>query len=146
MKDKPVDYVDLGFAKVDLDRERRNGFPEVIYGEGKTPGQIALIAAEIIKKSGKLLVSRADPAAFAAVRAICPKARYHEIARSITVELKPSKKAPGMIAILCAGTSDLPIAEEAAVTAEIMGNRVEKFYDVGVAGLSRLLSLSLIHI
>ncbi len=138
-KENPAGFVDLGFAKVDLDRERRNGFPEVVFGAGKTPAQIARIAGEILKHSGKLLVTRTTPEAFEAVRAICPGARYHRDARAITVELQRAKKGQGKIAILCAGTTDLPVAEEAAVTARIMGNRVEKYYDVGVAGLERLL-------
>lgn len=133
------DFVDLQFAKVDIGREKRKGFPEVIYGEGKSPAQIVRIAQEIIQSAGLLLVSRASPEAFEALRAIAPSARYHPLARSITVEIKPKKKVKGRIAILCAGTSDLSVAEEAAVTAEVMGNRVDKYYDVGVAGINRLL-------
>ena len=131
-------FEDLGFAKVDHHRPVRQGFAEVILGLGKTPGQIAGIAAQIVGRGQPLLVTRADPAAWAAVREVLPEAEYHELARAITVrrEVPPGN---GTIAIASAGTSDVPVAEEAAVTAELMGNRVERMYDVGVAGIHRVL-------
>ena len=131
---------DLGFANVDLQRGLRTGFPEVIFGAGKTPEQVAAIASEILKREGRLLVTRITPAHFATVKAVEPAAMHHEVARCITLRKGEFAKRPGTIAVVCAGTSDLPVAEEAAVTAEIMGNEVERICDVGVAGLHRLLS------
>jgi NCAIR mutase (PurE)-related protein len=130
---------DLGFANVDLQRSVRTGFPEVIFGAGKTPEQVAKIASEILKRETTLLVTRITPAHFAAVQAFEPAAVHHEMARCITVRKKESPKRAGTIAVVCAGTSDLPVAEEAAVTAETMGNEVTRVCDVGVAGLHRLL-------
>lgn len=131
-------FTDLGFARVDHHRAIRQGFPEVILGLGKTAAQIAAIAAEIAATGQPLLVTRADSAAWEAVRHAIPDAEYHSEARAITVgRVEPA--GSGTVAILSAGTSDVPVAEEAAVTAQIMGNRVERVYDVGVAGLHRLL-------
>jgi NCAIR mutase (PurE)-related protein len=132
-------FEDLGFAKVDHHREIRQGFPEVILGLGKTPDQIAAIAARIVGRKHALLVTRAEPAAWTAVKAKVAGAEYHELARCITVkgEIAPGK---GTIALVSAGTSDLPVAEEAGVTAEILGNSVERIYDVGVAGIHRVLA------
>ncbi len=130
---------DLGFAQVDLHRSLRKGFPEVIYGEGKTPFQVARIARQIAQRDGRFLVTRAGPEHARAVRKAMRNAVYYEAARCITCEVKPLPKRPGTIAVLAAGTSDLPVAEEAAITADIMGNTVERYYDVGVAGLHRLL-------
>ena len=132
---------DLDFAKVDGHRSLRKGFPEVIYCEGKTPAQVAKIASVILSHNDNLLATRADPATYRAVRRAFPKACYHTAARAITVTAKPLPKRAGFIAVLCAGTTDIPVAEEAVVTAEIMGNRVKKYYDVGVAGIHRLLTL-----
>jgi pyridinium-3,5-biscarboxylic acid mononucleotide synthase len=137
LKAAPIE--DLGFARVDTHRELRQGFPEVILGVGKTPAQIAAIAERIVARGQALLVTRADGDAFAAVRAVIPNVTYHVDARAIT--LKQGEIAPGRgtILIACAGTADLPVAEEAAVTAELMGNTIDRLYDVGVAGLHRLL-------
>jgi pyridinium-3,5-biscarboxylic acid mononucleotide synthase len=129
----------LGFAHVDTHRSLRKGFPEVIYGEGKTPGQVVKIAAKILEHERCLLVTRATDLHARTLRRKFKDAVYHEMARCLTVERPPLPKRPGTIAVLCAGTSDLPVAEEAAVTAEIMGNLVERLFDVGVAGLHRLL-------
>ena len=117
----------------------RQGFPEVVLGLGKTPQQIVEIAVEIVKRGSPLLVTRADRPAFEAVRASIGDAEYHAIARCITLKgvMEPGK---GTIALCSAGTSDLPVAEEAAVTAELMGNTVDRLYDIGVAGIHRLLS------
>jgi pyridinium-3,5-biscarboxylic acid mononucleotide synthase len=132
--------VDLGFATVDTHRALRKGFPEVIFGSGKTPAQVAAITAEIISREEHILITRATPEHAAAVKRKFKQAIYHEPARCITIQKAAMKKHPGYIAVACAGTSDLPVAEEAAVTAEIMGNRIERIYDVGVAGLHRLLA------
>ena len=126
---------DLGFACVDAHRSLRKGFPEVIYGEGKTPEQVALIAAKIAEREQRFLVTRVRPEQVRAIRKKLRRAVHHESARCVTFEKSPLAKRPGVIAVLAAGTSDLPVAEEAAVTAGIMGNRVERLYDVGVAGL-----------
>jgi pyridinium-3,5-biscarboxylic acid mononucleotide synthase len=133
-------FDDLGFARVDTHRALRQGFPEVILGLGKTPAQVAAIASRIVAAGQALLVTRATPDAFEAVREVAPGAVYHQHARAITLAQGTIPQGRGTILILCAGTSDVAIAEEAAVTAEIMGNRVERVYDVGVAGLHRLLS------
>jgi NCAIR mutase (PurE)-related protein len=131
---------DLGFARVDTHRALRNGFPEVIFGSGKTPEQVIRIAAKVFKHEQRLLITRVNADQVGALRRKFRKAIHHEAARCVTIELKPLAKRPGKIAVLCAGTSDIPVTEEAAVTAELMGNRVERIYDVGVAGLHRLLS------
>lgn len=130
---------DLGFARVDTHRALRQGFPEVIYGNGKTPEQVVKIASHVIAHDPCVLITRITPVHARAVRRQFKKAVHHEMARCITIESKPRTKRPGTIAVLCAGTSDLPVAEEAAVTADIMGNQVTRLYDVGVAGLHRLL-------
>ena len=131
---------DLGFAQVDTHRALRKGFAEVIYAAGKTGPQIVKIAAAILKHEERLLITRLTPAQARLVRKKFKSAIFHPVARCVTIEKKPFPKLPGTIAIVCAGTSDLPVAEEAVVTAEIMGNRVERIYDVGVAGLHRLLN------
>ena len=132
-------YEDLGFARVDHHRSVRQGFPEVILGLGKTPAQIAAIAAEIVARGSTLLVTRASVEAYEAVRARVPAANYHADAGLITLRQQDISRGHGTIVVAAAGTSDLPIAEEAACTAELMGNDVERLYDVGVAGLHRLL-------
>jgi len=131
---------DLGFAQVDQHRALRQGFPEVIFGAGKTPAQVVKISAEILKQSDRVLITRITPAHAKVLAKKFPKAKHHETARCVVIEKKKSKTRAGTIAILSAGTSDQPIAEEAAVTAEAMGNRVQRLYDVGVAGLHRLLA------
>jgi NCAIR mutase (PurE)-related protein len=133
-------FEDLGFARVDTHRELRQGFPEVILGLGKTAVQIASIASRIISRGRPLLVTRAQPDAFEAVREVAPDAQYHVEARAITVPCGEVERGKGTIVIACAGTSDLHVAEEAAITAEIMGNTIDRLYDVGVAGIHRILS------
>lgn len=135
---EPID--DLGFAQVDAHRALRQGFPEVVFGAGKTPEQVASIAVKVMDREDRVLVTRADAAHAVAVAAKLPEATYHESARCITVEAKRLAKREGSIAVLCAGTSDLPVADEAAVTADLMGNEVLRVNDVGVAGLHRLLA------
>jgi pyridinium-3,5-biscarboxylic acid mononucleotide synthase len=133
-------FEDLGFARVDHHRSVRQGFPEVILGLGKTPAQIAAIAAEIVGRGSTLLVTRASEAAFEAVRSRVPRATYYPDAALITFRQQDVTPGRGTIVVAAAGTSDLPVAEEAARTAELMGNDVERVYDVGVAGLHRLLA------
>ena len=133
-------FEDLGFARVDTHRELRQGFPEVILGIGKSPEQIAAIAERIVARGQALLVTRAGLDAFDAVRAVVPDASYHGEARAITLVQGEIPPGHGTVLITCAGTSDLPVAEEAAITAEVMGNKVDRLYDVGVAGLHRLLA------
>lgn len=136
LRDLP--YEDLGFAKVDHHRTLRKGYPETIFCAGKTPAQVAEIAGRM-KDKGNVLGTRANGEIIAAVQAAHPEAVYHEMARAFTIEVAPVEQLAGYISVICAGTSDLPVAEEAAVTLETMGNRVVRICDVGVAGLHRLL-------
>ena len=131
---------DLGFAQIDMHRSLRKGFPEVIYGESKTPEQVAQIAYQISRREDRFLVTRVRPEHAAAVHKKLKRVIHHTDARCLTYEKTPLPKRPGTIAVVAAGTSDVPVAEEAAVTADIMGNQVERVYDVGVAGLHRLLN------
>jgi pyridinium-3,5-biscarboxylic acid mononucleotide synthase len=137
LRASPID--DLGFARIDTHRELRQGFPEVIFGVGKTPAQIAAIAERIAGRGQALLVTRATPDAHDAVRLVVPDVTYHAAARAITLRQGEMPAGHGTILIACAGTSDLPVAEEAAITADLMGNTVDRLYDVGVAGIHRLL-------
>ncbi len=131
---------DLGFAKPDFDREKRQGFAEAIYCEGKTPGQSAEIMLALSKRSANIIATRADTATFEAIRGKLPDVKYYEAARIVALERNPlPKDEKRVITIVTAGTSDIPVAEEAAVTASIMGNKVNTIYDVGVAGIHRLL-------
>jgi NCAIR mutase (PurE)-related protein len=132
-------FEDLGFARVDHHRAIRQGFPEVILGLGKTPAQIAAIASEIVGRGSTLLVTRAGQEVFDVVRGAVPAALYHAEASVITHRQQDVAPGKGTIVVASAGTSDQPVAEEAAITAELMGNTVERIYDVGVAGLHRLL-------
>jgi NCAIR mutase (PurE)-related protein len=132
-------FEDLGFARVDHHRAIRQGFPEVVLGLGKTPEQIAQIAAEIVRRGSTLLVTRASLAAFDAVRVAVPQATYHAEPGMITLRQQDVTPGKGVILVVAAGTSDLPVAEEACCTAELMGNAVDRLYDVGVAGIHRLL-------
>jgi NCAIR mutase (PurE)-related protein len=136
LRERP--FEDLGFARVDHHRAIRQGFPEVILGLGKTPDQIVTIARRIVDRGHPLLVTRTDRATFDRLREHIPGAQYHDLARAITMKRDPPR-GRGVIAIASAGTSDIPVAEEAAVTADLMGNDVERCYDVGVAGLHRVL-------
>jgi NCAIR mutase (PurE)-related protein len=132
-------FEDLGFARVDHHRASRQGFPEVILGLGKSPEQIAGIATRIVARGQSLLVTRADARAYDAVRALIPEATYHAEAKAITLKRGDVTPGRGTVLIAAAGTSDLAVAEEAAVTADCMGNTVDRLYDVGVAGLHRIL-------
>jgi pyridinium-3,5-biscarboxylic acid mononucleotide synthase len=137
LKDYP--YEDLDFAKVDHHREIRKGFPEVIFGLGKTDDQIVRIARAIVQKGSSLLVTRIEAATLAKLRRAVPKVRYNALGKVAYLRQKAAAPGQGKIHILTAGTSDLPVAEEAFVTCEMLGNEVERAYDVGVAGLHRLL-------
>jgi NCAIR mutase (PurE)-related protein len=132
-------YEDLGFAKVDHHRALRRGFPEAVFGAGKTPEQIAAIVGRIAARGQRVLVTRTVVEAHREVLGVRNDACWHEAARCITVESGPRHALPGRIAVVAAGTSDLPVAEEAAVVADFHGASVERIYDVGVAGLHRLL-------
>jgi NCAIR mutase (PurE)-related protein len=131
---------DLGFAKIDHQRTLRTGLPEVIYAAGKTDAHVAEIFSRMAAQGGNVLATRANSTAAEAVRTLVPSAQYHPVARTISLQQLPPDQISGPIAILCAGTSDLPIAEEAAVTAELLGHSTLKITDVGVAGLHRLLA------
>ena len=131
-------YLDVGCAKIDTHREKRVGYPEVIYCPGKTPGQVRQIFQAMLQKDSNILATRASEEVFSGVREICPDAVYHPLAKAITVKRKEMDVPPTYISVVTAGTSDLPVAEEAAVTAEHFGNRVERVVDVGVAGIHRL--------
>jgi pyridinium-3,5-biscarboxylic acid mononucleotide synthase len=131
-------YENLEFARVD--RSVRQGFPEVVYGAGKTPEQIAAISERIVAAGHNLLVTRTGREAFDAVQRRLTGASFHEHARTITLRTAPLPPGRGTILVIAAGTADLPVAEEAIISAEIMGNQVDRLYDVGVAGLHRLLA------
>ncbi len=133
-------FEDLGFAKVDHHRALRAGMPEVILGQGKTPAQVAQIFLRLAKHGGNVLATRATEEQFAAVKKRVPKAEYRALARAIVLLRDKKKYGKGRIAVVSAGTSDIPVAEEAVTTAEVMGNDVEHLYDVGVAGIHRLLA------
>jgi NCAIR mutase (PurE)-related protein len=129
---------DLGFAQVDTHRALRRGFPEVIFGAGKSPQQVVKIAAKLLEHDQRVLITRVNREHATAFKRKFKDAVHHELARCLSVDRKPLPKRAGKIAVVCAGTSDLPVAEEAAVTAEIMGNCVDRVSDVGVAGVHRL--------
>jgi NCAIR mutase (PurE)-related protein len=134
-----VDAGNLGFANLDLEREKRTGFPEVIFGEGKTTEQIIAIMQKLMQHTERVLATRVDAFKAETVVSTLPGVTYHAAARALTWFKKPILQVyEGYIAVICAGTSDLPVAEEAAITAECMGNHVERIYDVGVAGIHRL--------
>jgi pyridinium-3,5-biscarboxylic acid mononucleotide synthase len=133
-------FEDLGFAKVDHHRAIRAGMPEIILGEGKTAAHVAKIFAHLAKHGTNVLVTRATPQQYAAVRKLVRKAEYRELGRCIVLQQDETRYGKGTIAVVSAGTSDIPVAEEAVATAEAMGNLVTHFYDVGVAGLHRLLA------
>jgi len=136
---KSLQYTDLGFAKLDNNRAERQGFPEVIYCAGKTPEQCAEIMYALSLNNANVLATRADKNVYEAIKAKVQDVRYHEEARVVVLERKPlPKDSERVITIVTAGTSDIPVAAEAAVTAEIMGNKVNCVYDVGVAGIHRL--------
>lgn len=136
LKDLP--YSDLGFAKIDNHRELRVGYPEVIYCEGKTVKQIKDIVSLMLTKNVNILGTRASSAMYEGVKDVCADAEYNELARTIVIKKKEVELTNTYIAVVTGGTSDMSVAEEAAITAEIFGNKVERIYDVGVAGIHRL--------
>jgi hypothetical protein len=138
LKDLP--FEDLGFAKLDHHRALRTGMPEVIFAASKTHDQVAQIFAHMAKAGGNVLATRASRECFDAVINAEPRATYHQSARAITLEQTKAPAGKGNICVVCAGTSDLPIAEEAAITCRLMGNSTELIADVGVAGIHRLLA------
>jgi hypothetical protein len=135
---KELPYSDLGFAKIDNHRELRVGYPEVIYCEGKTVGQIKDIVKLMLTNDANILGTRASREMYEGVKEVCNGAEYNELARTIVIKKKNVESPGTYIALVTGGTSDIPVAEEAAVTAEIFGNKVERIYDVGVAGIHRL--------
>lgn len=136
-------YEDIGFAKIDHHRTLRTGFPEVVFSQGKQPEQVAEIMQRLAARNSVVLATRADEAAYEAVSLVIPHAVYHKAARIISIQKPGTQMTPAdeskYILVVSAGTADIPVAEEAAVTAESMGSRVERVYDIGVAGLHRLL-------
>lgn len=136
---RSLPFEDLGFAKVDHHRSLRRGYPETIFAAGKTPEQVVAIMARMREHGSNVLVTRCGPDMVAAVRSAYPDAVYHEAARAVTLTVNAPESRDGYVAVVCAGTSDIPVAEEAAVTCESTGNAVKRVYDVGVAGLHRLL-------
>lgn len=136
---KSLPFEDLGFAKIDHHRCLRTGFPEVVFCQGKQPQQVAAIFERLLAANKNILATRANYNIYEAVQQIYPEAKYHDLARCIVAEREPAAKFTSPILIVSAGTADLPVAEEAVVTAEIMGNTVVRLYDVGVAGIHRLL-------
>jgi NCAIR mutase (PurE)-related protein len=133
-------FDDTGFARLDSHRALRNGFPEVVLCEGKQPEHVVAILGRLAEGPGPVLATRASPELYAQVREVVPAMRYNALGRAMLYEPQPLPKRPGTILVITAGTADLPVAEEAAATAEIMGNTVERLFDVGVAGLHRLLA------
>jgi NCAIR mutase (PurE)-related protein len=133
-------FEDLGFAKVDHHRTLRAGMPEVIFGEGKTPAQVASIFKQLAKHGTNVLATRTTPQQFRAVRKLVQDAKFEESARATVLRRDSRQYGKGLITVISAGTSDIPVAEEAVITAELMGNQVERLYDVGVAGIHRLLA------
>jgi len=136
LKDYP--YQDLDFAKIDHHRELRRGFPETVFGQGKTEAQIVKIAKEILKKGSNLLITKVEPSVYAKIKKKIPKIRYNSLAKTIYLKQQSASRGKGKIVIITAGTSDIPVAEEAFVTCDVLGNEVEKIYDAGVAGIHRL--------
>ena len=137
---KHMPFEDLGFAKVDHHRALRHGMPEVIFGQGKQPEHLLAIATHLLDRTPNLLATRCDRAAADLVQASFPDAEYHPMSRVLRVWRDRTVHGKGTIAVVCAGTSDIPVAEEAHLTAEIMGNEVDVIQDIGVAGIHRLMA------
>jgi len=135
---KELPFEDLGHTKIDHHRALRTGYPEVIFCAGKTVEQITQIVSSMLTRKNNILATRATDETYKAIKKLRPSAKYNPLARTITIRLKRMEVPRTYIGVVSAGTSDIPIAEEAAVTAEIFGNRVERVYDVGVAGIHRL--------
>lgn len=140
-KIKVLPYEDLGFAKIDTHRALRKGYIETIFCTGKTTKQIIEIIKKMVKNNHNVLATKADKKIFAEIKKMFPKAQYNDVAKTIIIKNHKVKKKKGKILVLTAGTSDIPVAEEAVVTTQMMGNNVEKVYDVGVAGIHRLFDI-----
>lgn len=138
LKDLP--FTDLGFVKIDQHRNLRTGYPEAIFCQGKTTPQVVEILAKMMENNSNIMATRATKEVYEAVKKVVPEAVYYEMARIILVKKEEVKTSDKIIAVVTAGTADIPVAEEAAITAEIIGNKVERIYDVGVAGIHRLLA------
>jgi len=138
---KNLPFEDLGFARVDHHRTLRQGFPEVIFSPGKKPEQVVAIVKSLLRQKSNILVTRSNQETFDRVHKLTKKSHFHAAARAISIVQDKTIYGDGKIYIVCAGTSDIPVAEEAALTARIMGNQVETTYDVGVAGIHRLLNI-----
>jgi NCAIR mutase (PurE)-related protein len=136
---KHLPFEDLGFAKIDHHRAIRQGMPEVVFGKGKTPEQIAEIARRLLERSSNVLVTRAGDAAAERLKQVCADAEYFPLSGAVRVWRDRTIRGKGKLAVVCAGTSDIPVAEEAQITAEVMGNEVDVIHDIGVAGIHRLM-------
>ncbi len=137
---KNLQYEDIGYARVDHARAERQGFPEVVFGAGKTRAQIVGIVERLIERAPNVLITRTDESVFGEVRNVATDAEWHEAARMIRIQRDKTERGTGEISVVTAGTSDIPVAEEAALTCEAMGNRVRRIWDAGVAGIHRILS------
>ncbi len=135
-------YEDLGFAKIDHHRPLRQGFPEVVLAQGKTLEQVEAVVRRMLRNRHNILITRGNAELYERIRRIAPRAEFHRLARTISIRRDRKIRGKGLVLVVSAGTSDIPVAEEALVTAEIMGNRAEPLFDVGVAGIHRLLSKS----
>lgn len=133
-------FEDLGYAKLDHHRALRHGMTEVIFGKGKSPEQVAGIAQKLLEQSRNLLITRATRESAEAVAAVCPESEYFPLSGAVRIWGDRTIHGKGTLAVVCAGTSDIPVAEEARITAEVMGNEVDVIYDIGVAGIHRLMS------
>src|SRR6202140_4798646 len=136
---RPLPFEDLGFAKIDHHRALRHGIPEVVFGKGKTPDQVSAIVASLLDKAQNVLVTRADASTAERLQREHPPAEFFPASGAVRVWRDRTLRGKGKIAVVCAGTSDLPVAEEAQVTAEVMGNEVMAIHDIGVAGIHRLM-------
>jgi NCAIR mutase (PurE)-related protein len=137
LRDMP--YENLGYTRIDHHRPLRQGMPEVIFGRGKTPEQVEQVVRRMLRHRHSILITKGSPEIFERVRGVAPKAEFHPLSGAIAVRRERRIRGKGTVLVVTAGTTDIPVAEEALVTAEVMGNRVESLYDVGVAGLHRLL-------
>ncbi len=133
-------FEDLGFAKIDHHRALRQGMPEVIFAKGKTPEQVAAIAERLLQNARNILITRADACTAELVKQVAPSVEYFPLSGALRVWEDRTRRGKGTIAVVCAGTSDIPVAEEARITAEVMGNEVDAIFDIGVAGIHRLMS------
>jgi len=138
---KHLPFEDLGFARVDHHRTLRQGFPEVIFAPGKKPEQVVAIVKSLLRQKSNILITRSDIGTYNKVRRVAAKAQFHDSAKAITIVRDSNVYGEGKIYVVCAGTSDIPVAEEAVLTARLMGSTVETAYDVGVAGIHRLLNI-----